>query len=58
MAVAVLGDAEAIKFVPLSAKVRFTALQSGEIDLLARNYDLDYAPGYSAGYSVYRRKLL
>jgi general L-amino acid transport system substrate-binding protein len=37
VAVAVLGDAEAIKFVPLSAKVRFTALQSGEIDLLARN---------------------
>jgi general L-amino acid transport system substrate-binding protein len=37
VAVAVLGDADAIKFVPLSAKVRFTALQSGEIDLLARN---------------------
>ncbi len=37
VAVAVLGDAEAIKYVPLSAKVRFTALQSGEIDLLARN---------------------
>ncbi|EJW21781.1 general L-amino acid-binding periplasmic protein AapJ [alpha proteobacterium IMCC14465] len=37
VAVAVLGDAEAVKIVPLSAKVRFTALQSGEIDLLARN---------------------
>lgn len=34
---AVLGDANKVKFVPLSAEERFTALQSGEIDLLARN---------------------
>jgi general L-amino acid transport system substrate-binding protein len=34
---AVLGDANKVKFVPLSAKDRFTALQSGEVDLLARN---------------------
>jgi len=26
-----------VKFVPLSAQQRFTALQSGEVDLLARN---------------------
>jgi len=37
VAAAVLGDPEAIQFVPLSAKVRFTALSSGEIDVLARN---------------------
>ncbi len=37
MAAAVLGDADAVKFTPLSAKVRFTALTSGEIDVLSRN---------------------
>lgn len=37
VAAAVLKDAEKIKFVPLTAKERFTALQSGEIDLLSRN---------------------
>ena len=37
MAAAVLGDGSAVKFTPLSAKVRFTALTSGEIDVLSRN---------------------
>jgi general L-amino acid transport system substrate-binding protein len=37
IAAAVLGDAEKVKFVPLSAKDRFTALQSGEVDVLVRN---------------------
>ncbi len=37
VAAAVLGDANKVKFTPLSAQQRFTALQSGEIDLLARN---------------------
>ena len=37
MAAAVFGDASAVKFSPLSAKERFTALQSGEIDVLSRN---------------------
>ncbi|MCP5098307.1 MAG: amino acid ABC transporter substrate-binding protein [Chloroflexi bacterium] len=37
MAAAVFGDAKAVKFTPLSAKERFTALQSGEIDVLSRN---------------------
>jgi general L-amino acid transport system substrate-binding protein len=36
VAAAVLGDAEAIECRPLSAKERFTALQSGEIDVLSR----------------------
>lgn len=37
VAAAVFGDANKVKFTPLSAKERFTALQSGEIDLLSRN---------------------
>lgn len=36
LAAAVLGDAKKVKFVPLSTQQRFTALQSGEIDVLAR----------------------
>lgn len=37
VAAAVFGDASKIKYVPLTAQQRFTALQSGEIDLLTRN---------------------
>src|SRR3979411_355087 len=37
IAAAVFNDPSKIKFVPLSAKDRFTALQSGEIDVLSRN---------------------
>lgn len=37
IAAAVLGDAHKVKFVPLTAKERFTALQSGEVDVLSRN---------------------
>jgi general L-amino acid transport system substrate-binding protein len=37
VAAAIFNDASKVKFVPLSAKDRFTALQSGEVDLLARN---------------------
>lgn len=37
IAAAVLGDASKVKFVPLTAKERFTALASGEIDVLSRN---------------------
>jgi general L-amino acid transport system substrate-binding protein len=37
VAAAVLGDANKVRFVPMSAPQRFTALQSGEIDILARN---------------------
>ena len=37
IAAAVLNDVSKIKFVPLSAKDRFTALQSGEVDVLSRN---------------------
>ncbi len=37
LAAAVLSDPEKVKYVPLNAQQRFTALQSGEIDILARN---------------------
>jgi len=37
VAAAVLGDASKVKYIPLTAKERFTALQSGEIDMLSRN---------------------
>lgn len=37
IAAAILGDANKVRFVPLTAQQRFTALQSGEIDVLARN---------------------
>jgi general L-amino acid transport system substrate-binding protein len=37
VAAAVLGDAEAVEFRPLTAEQRFTALQAGEIDVLIRN---------------------
>src|SRR5437763_9951590 len=37
LAAAIFNDANRIKFVPLTAKDRFTALQSGEVDVLARN---------------------
>ena len=37
IAAAIFNDPTKVKFVPLSAKDRFTALQSGEIDVLSRN---------------------
>ncbi|MHB2166141.1 amino acid ABC transporter substrate-binding protein [Alsobacter sp. R-9] len=37
VAAAIFNDPTKVKFVPLSAKDRFTALQSGEVDILVRN---------------------
>jgi general L-amino acid transport system substrate-binding protein len=37
VAAAVFGDANKVRYTPLTAQQRFTALQSGEVDLLARN---------------------
>ena len=34
---AIFGDAEKVKYVPLSSQQRFTALQSGEVDMLSNN---------------------
>lgn len=37
VAAAILGDGNKIKFIPLTAQNRFTALQSGEVDLIYRS---------------------
>ena len=37
IAAAVLGDGQKVEFVPLNSQQRFSALQAGEIDILARN---------------------
>ena len=37
IAAAIFNDATKVKFVPLTAQVRFTALQTGDVDVLVRN---------------------
>ena len=37
VAAAVFGDASKVEYIPLTSKVRFTVLQSGEVDMLSRN---------------------
>lgn len=37
VAAALFGDARKVRYTPLTAQQRFTALQSGEVDILARN---------------------
>ena len=37
VAAATLGDSKAVKFIPLSAEERFSALASGKVDILSRN---------------------
>jgi len=37
VAAALFGDAEKVKYVPLTSQQRFTALQSGEVDMLSNN---------------------
>ncbi len=43
VAAAVLGDSNAVKFTPTTGKTRFTALASGEVDMLARNTTWTYS---------------
>ena len=43
VAAAVLGDSNAVKFTPTTGKTRFTALASGEIDVLSRNTTWTYS---------------
>jgi general L-amino acid transport system substrate-binding protein len=47
--VAIFGKGGKVKFVPLSAKERFTALQSGEIDVLSRNTTWTFSRDNSLG---------
>src|SRR5881398_1277764 len=49
LAAAVLGDASKVRFVALTAQNRFTALQSGEIDVLYRNSTQTYLRGVTLG---------
>ncbi len=46
---AIFGDADKVKYSPLTAKERFTALQSGEIDMLPRNTTWTYTRDTSLG---------
>ena len=52
LAAATLGDAEKVKYVPLNAQQRFTALQSGEVDVLARNTTFTLTRDASLGLSA------
>ena len=52
VAAAVLGDGEKVKYVPLTAQQRFTALQSGEIDVLSRNTTFTLTRDASLGLSA------
>jgi general L-amino acid transport system substrate-binding protein len=49
LAAAVLGDASKVRYVALTAQNRFTALQSGEIDVLYRNSTQTYLRGTTLG---------
>jgi general L-amino acid transport system substrate-binding protein len=49
LAAAVLGDPAKVRYVALTAQNRFTALQSGEIDVLYRNSTQTYLRGVTLG---------
>src|SRR5437016_11403292 len=49
LAAGVLGDANKVRYVALTAQNRFTALQSGEIDVLYRNSTQTYLRGVTLG---------
>ena len=49
LAAGVLGDASKVRYVSLTAQNRFTALQSGEIDVLYRNSTQTYLRGVTLG---------
>ena len=51
LAAATLGDSEKVKYVPLNAQQRFTALQSGEVDILSRNTTFTLTRDASLGLS-------
>ena len=52
IAAAVLGDASKVRFVGLTAQNRFTALQSGEVDVLMRNSTQTFLRANSIGLSI------
>jgi general L-amino acid transport system substrate-binding protein len=58
IAAAIFDDPTKIKFTPTNAKERFTALQSGEIDVLSRNTTWTLSRDTSLGFNFRRRQLL
>jgi general L-amino acid transport system substrate-binding protein len=52
IAAAVLGSPDKVRYVPLSAAQRFTALQSGEIDVLSRNTTVTLSRDTALGLSL------
>ncbi len=52
VAAALLSDASKVKYVPLNAQQRFTALQSGEVDVLSRNTTFTLTRDGSLGLSA------
>jgi general L-amino acid transport system substrate-binding protein len=51
VASAIFGDPSKVKYTPTNAKERFTALQSGEVDLLARNTTWTISRDTSLGFN-------
>lgn len=51
VAAAVLGDQSKVKFVPLTGQTRFSALASGEIDLLVRNTTWTFSRDVDLGFT-------
>ena len=49
VAAAVFGDANKVRYTPLTAQQRFTAVQSGEVDILARNTTWTFSRDTSLG---------
>lgn len=49
IAIAILGDPAKVRFVPLTSQQRFTALQSGEVDVLCRQTTVTLTRGTSLG---------
>ena len=52
LAAAVLGSPDKVRYVPLSAPQRFTALQSGEVDILSRNTTVTLSRDTALGLSL------
>lgn len=50
VAAATLGDAKTVRFVPLSAEERFSALESGRVDILSRNTSWTFARDAGMGF--------
>ncbi|WP_027283638.1 amino acid ABC transporter substrate-binding protein [Rubritepida flocculans] len=50
VAIALFNDANRVRFVPTTAQVRFTALQSGEVDMLSRNTTWTFSRDTSLGF--------